>query len=152
MARNELLQSICSALKLNDETLIQIFAHAGRTVGVSMVTALQKSEEDDDYIPCSDPVLGFFLDGLIIHMRGSKDGDVLPVEKPVVALTNNAILKKLRIALELKEDDVIGIFARAGVAVSKHELTALFRKQGHKHYKECSNQLLKDFLKGLVLR
>lgn len=152
MARNDLLRSIRDALSLDDATMIQIFSHAGRTVGQSTVTSLLKTEDEDDYIPCNDPVMGFFLDGLIIHNRGCQEGAPAPAEKPVAVLTNNAILKKLRIALDLKEDDLVGIFQTAGVTVSKHELTALFRKQGHKHYKECSDKLLGDFLKGLALR
>jgi len=152
MARNELLRNICAALNLDDGSLLEIFKHAGREVGASTVAALQKSEEQDDYIPCSDPVFGFFLDGLIIQRRGQKEGAALPVEKPAMALNNNDILKKLRIALDLKEEDLLDIFTLAGQTLSKHELTALFRKTGHKHYKECSNQVLAVFIKGLKLR
>ena len=72
--------------------------------------------------------------------------------KPDSRLTNNAILKKLRIALELKEDDMLGILKLANVDISKHELTALFRKEGHKNYKECGDQFLRKFLKGLSIR
>ena len=152
MARNETLCSIRDALHLDEESMQQIFRQAGREVGRSTITALLKTEEQDEYIPCSDPILGFFLDGLIIHKRGLPDGQPAPVPRPAAALSNNAILKKLRIALDLKEDDLTGILKLAGLTLSKHELTALFRKQGHKHYKECSNQLLRDFLKGLALR
>jgi uncharacterized protein YehS (DUF1456 family) len=67
-------------------------------------------------------------------------------------LTNNAILKKLRIALQLKEDDMVGILKLAGVDISTSELTALFRKEGHRNYKECGDQFLRNFLKGLTLR
>lgn len=152
MARNEVLRSIRDALDIDDATMIQIFRHAGREIGQSTITALLKTEEQDGYIPCSDPILGFFLDGLIIHKRGQQEGQPLPADKPVAALTHNAILKKLRIALDLKEHDLVGILKSAGVAVSTHELTALFRKQGHKHYKECSDRFLSGFIKGLALR
>jgi uncharacterized protein YehS (DUF1456 family) len=152
MANNDILRSIRDALIIDDATMIQIFRLAGREVGQSTISALLKTEEQDGYIPCSNPVMGFFLDGLIIHNRGQQDGTPVSTVQPVAALTNNAILKKLRIALELKEEDLVGILNMAGITVSKHELTALFRKQGHKHYKECSNQFLKDFLKGLALR
>lgn len=152
MAKNDLLRAIKDALNIDDATMIQIFSHAGRTVGQSTITALTKTEEEDDYIPCNDPVLGFFLDGLIIHNRGQQENKPAAPEKPVAVLTNNTILKKLRIALNLKEDDLIGILASAGVTVSKHELTALFRKEGHKHYKACNNRFLTDFLKGVALR
>jgi uncharacterized protein YehS (DUF1456 family) len=152
MARNELLRSICAALKIDDATTMQVFSLAGRPLGLSTVTALKMPEGQDDYIPCSDPVLGFFLDGLIIHFRGQREGQPSAVEKPPAALSNNAILKKLRIALDLKEDDLITILKLAGVAVSKHELTAHFRKPGHKHYKECNDAFLRVFLKGVALR
>jgi uncharacterized protein YehS (DUF1456 family) len=152
MARNELLRSICDALKIDDATTIELFGHVGRPVGLSTVTALKMSEDQDDYIPCSDPVMGFFLDGLIIHSRGRREGQLSPADKPPAALTNNAILKKLRIALDLKEDDLIGILKLAGVAISSHELTALFRKPGHKHYKECNDTFLRDFVRGIALR
>jgi len=152
MARNEMMRNVRNALNIDDATMIQIFRHAGREVGQSTVAAFLKSEDEDGYIPCSDPVMGFFLDGLIIHNRGQQEGKSAPAENPVSALTNNAILKKLRIALDLKEDDLVGILKLAGITVTKHELTALFRKQGHKHYKECSDQFLNDFLKGIALR
>ena len=151
MANNELLRSIRDALHLDDATMIRIFREAGREVGPSAIAAFLKKEDEDDYIPCSNPIMGFFLEGLIIHNRGKKEGAETPSEKPLPELTNNAVLKKLRIALDLKEEDLIGIFKLAGVVISKHELTALFRKKGHKHYKECTDQLLRGFITGLAL-
>jgi uncharacterized protein YehS (DUF1456 family) len=65
-------------------------------------------------------------------------------------LTNNDILKKLRVALELKDDDIIHILKLAEFEVTKSELTALFRKPDHPNYKECGDQLLRNFLNGLV--
>lgn len=152
MANNDILRSIRDALNLDDATMIQIFREAGREVGQSAITAFLKTEDQDDYIPCSNPIMGFFLDGLIIHYRGQQEGRPASAEKPAAELTNNAILKKLRIALDLKEDDLIGIFKLTGITIAKHEMTALFRKQGHKHYKECNDQFLSAFLKGLAIR
>ncbi len=150
MDNNELLRSIRDALELEEATMIQIFREAGRTVGQSAIAAFLKTEEEDNYIPCSNPIMGFFLDGLIIHKRGKQEGS--PAPAPLAELGNNAMLKKLRIALDLKEDDLVGIFKLAGIVMTKHELTALFRKPGHKHYKECSDQLLRGFIKGIALR
>jgi len=96
--------------------------------------------------------MGFFLDGLIIHNRGKQEESLAPTERPPGELGNNVILKKLRIALDLREDDLIGIFMCAGIAMTKHDITALFRKPGHKHYKACTNQLLSSFIKGISLR
>ncbi|NVN89153.1 MAG: DUF1456 family protein [Desulfuromonadales bacterium] len=151
-ARNNILRSIRNALNLDDATMIHIFGLAGRTVAQSTLTALQTTEDEDGHIPCTDPVLGFFLDGLIINKRGAREGAPAGDSAPSTALTNNVILKKLRIALDLKEDDMLAILKLGGIELSKHELSALFRKQGHKHYKECSDRFLMGFLAGLGLR
>jgi len=152
MANNELLRSIRDALELDAATMIQIFNAAGREVGQSAIDAFLKNEDEDDYIPCSNPIMGFFLDGLIIHNRGKQEGSPAPAEKPLAELSTNLILKKLRIALDLKENDLLEIFRSAGIVMTKHELTALFRKPGHKHFKDCSDQLLRSFIKGVALR
>jgi uncharacterized protein YehS (DUF1456 family) len=152
MANNEVLRSIRDALTLDDASMIQIFRQSGREVAQSTIAALLKSEAEDGSIPCSDPILGFFLDGLIIHKRGRQEGTPLPASQPAAPLTRNAIVKKLRIALELKEDDMVSILKAGRVDISKNDLGALFRKEGNKHYKECSEQMLRGFLKGLALR
>lgn len=152
MTNNELLCSIREALQLDDATMIRIFGEAGREVGQSAIAAFLKKEDEDDYIPCSNPVMGFFLDGLIIHNRGRQEGSQVSAATPLAELSNNAILKKLRIALDLKEDDLVGIFKLAGITIAKHELSALFRKQGNKHYTECTDQLLRGFIQGVALR
>ena len=151
MNNNELLRSIRDALELDDATMIKVFKEAGREFGQSAISAFMKTEDEDNYIPCSNPVMGFFLDGLIIHKRGRKEGEAPVASKPVAELSNNTILKKLRIALDLKEEDLVGILKMGGVSATKHEITALFRKEGHKHYKECEDQLLRSFMKGVAL-
>jgi len=67
-------------------------------------------------------------------------------------VTNNDILKKLRIALELKDADIIEILKLADFEISKTELSALFRNPEHKNYMECGNQLLRRFLDGLIIK
>ena len=152
MANNDILRSIRDALAIDDATMVRIFQESGREVGQSTIAALLKTEQEDGYIPCSDPILGFFLGGLIIHKRGKRDDSPLPAAQPVTRLTRNAIVKKLRIALDLKEDDIVAILKAARIEISKNDLGALFRKEGNKHYKECSEQIFKGFLKGLALR
>ena len=152
MANNDILRSIRDALTFDDATMIQIFRESGREVGQSTMTALLSTEDEDGYIPCSDPILGFFLDGLIIHKRGKRDAAPVPAAKPPATLTKNAIVKKLRIALDLQEEDMISILKSAGMEISKNDLGALFRKEGNKHYKECSDQIFRGFLKGLAVR
>lgn len=152
MTNNELLRSIRDALQLDDATIIRIFREAGREVGQSAIAAFVKSEDEDDYIPCSNPIMGFFLDGLIIHYRGRQEGGPAPAETPLAELGNNAILKKLRIALDLKEDDLIETLKLADIGMTKQELSALFRKKGNRHYRECSDQVLSGFITGVSLR
>ena len=67
-------------------------------------------------------------------------------------MKNNDILKKLRIALNLKDTDIIEILKLADFEISKTELSALFRKEDHKNYKECGDQILRRFLNGLIVR
>ena len=91
-----------------------------------------------------------FLDGLVIHYRGpGSEADKRPVEKRV---SNNLVLKKLRVAFEFKDADMHQVFEDAGFPVSKPELSALFRAPGHKNFRLCGDQMLRNFLKGLTLR
>ena len=68
---------------------------------------------------------------------------------PEKQLTNNLILRKLKIALDYKDTDVLDIFDIAEFDISKHELSAFFRKPGQKQYRECKDQFLRNFLFGL---
>lgn len=65
-------------------------------------------------------------------------------------MLNNDVLKKLRIALELKDTDMIEIFKLGEFDISKSELSAFFRKKDHKHYRKCGDQILRRFLTGLA--
>ncbi len=67
-------------------------------------------------------------------------------------MTNNDILKKLRIALKLTDTDIIEILKLADYDITKAQLSALFRKEDHKNYIECQNQLLRNFLNGLIIK
>jgi len=152
MTNNDILQQLRYALNINDSTMVEIFKLADHEIEQASLTGLLKKEDEEGFVNCSDDVLGYFLDGLILHKRGRKEIKPGETRKPDSRLTNNTILKKLRIALELKEDDMLGILKLANADISKSELTALFRKEGHKNYKECGEQFLRKFLKGLSIR
>jgi uncharacterized protein YehS (DUF1456 family) len=132
--------------------MIEIFKQADHEIGPSILTGLLKKEDEEGFVSCGDIVLGYFLDGLILHKRGRKEMKPGETRRPESRLTNNIILKKLRIALELKEDGMLAVLKLAEVDISKSELSALFRKEGHKNYKECGDQFLRKFLKGLSIR
>ena len=113
------------------------------------IGAWLKKEDDPAYQKCSDTQLAIFLNGLITDKRGKKEG---PQPEPEQRLTNNIIFRKLKIALNLKAEDTLKILTLAGLYMSKHELSAFFRKPDHKHYRECKDQVLRNFLKGLQLK
>ena len=68
-----------------------------------------------------------------------------------MALSNNDIFKKLRVALKLRDDDIVKICALVDFAVTKSELGAIFRNENHPKYVECGDQFLRNFLNGLVI-
>ena len=152
MTNNDIVRRLRYALNINDSTMIEIFKQAEHKIEQSNLIDLLKKEDEEGYIACSNDVLGYFLDGLILYKRGKKEIQPGQAKKPDSPLTNNAILKKLRIALELREDDMLGILKLADIAISKSELNALFRKEGHRNYKECGDQFLRSFIKGLSIR
>ena len=151
MNNNDTLRRIRYALDLSDDRMITIFGLGGERVTAPLVRRYMKGEDDDDAVYCSDAIFGRFLDGLIIDRRGPP-----PVGSPkpptVTELTNNATLKKLRIALNLREDVMLETLKAGGHPMSRGELTALFRKPEHKHYRPCGDQVLRKFLNGLTKR
>ena len=152
MNNNDVVRQLRYALDISNPDMIEMFRLSGCTMEQSTLLKLLKKEDEEEFIPCSNPLLSLFLDGLIVHRRGRREPAAGQVPKGDTSLNNNAILKKIRIALELKEEDMLAILKLAGVDISKPELTALFRTKGHKHYKECGDQFLRNFLQGLTRR
>jgi uncharacterized protein YehS (DUF1456 family) len=151
MTSNDLLRRLRYALNLNGISIAEMCALAGHDIKPADVLKLLKKEDEHGFVPCDDTFLAAFLDGLIISRRGPRDlqpGVAQPSEEP---LTNNLILRKLRIALEMNDADMLKTFGQAGVSLSKSELSALFRGVGQRNYKECGDQLLRNFVRGLTL-
>jgi uncharacterized protein YehS (DUF1456 family) len=144
------VRSLRYALNIGNSAMIGIFKLAGHVISESAVIDIQKRENHAGYAACSDRELELFLDGLIIQNRGKKEtAEPEPAVKPEAPLSNNMVLKKIRIALDFKENDMLEMFKLSGFEVTKPELSAIFRKQGHKHYKVCGDQMLRNFLQGL---
>jgi len=152
ITNNDILRRLRYALDIKDSTMIEIFKLAEYKIVRSDLIDLLKKEEEEGFVTCSDEVMELFLDGLIIHKRGKSEMMPGHVQKQESTLTNNGILKKLRIALKFREDDMLSTLKLAGMSLSKSELSALFRKEGQRHYKECGDQILRNFLKGLTTR
>jgi len=148
---NDVLRSIRYALDLGDAKVVEIIKLARCDIAQSDLANFLKKEDEEGFVECDDEVMVSFLDGLIIHKRGKMEPRPEQDKKPE-RLTNNTILKKLRVAFELKEEDMHKVLELAGFSVSKPELSALFRTKGHKNYRACGDQLLRNFLKGLTIR
>jgi uncharacterized protein YehS (DUF1456 family) len=129
--------------------MINIFALAEHRVSREQLSDWLKKDDDPAYKSLDDTQLAIFLNGLINHKRGKKDG---PQPAPENKLNNNIIFRKLKIALNLKEEDTLAILEQANLRISKHELSAFFRRPDHRHYRVCKDQILRNFLKGLQLK
>lgn len=150
MINNDVLRSVRYMLDLSDAKVVEIIRLAGLSVEQADVAACLKKDGEPGHAECSDAMLAHFLDGLVIFRRGKDDSQ--PARPVEARLTNNMVLKKLRVAFELKESDLQEVLQAANFNVSKPELNALFRKPGHHNYRVCGDQLLRNFLKGLTLR
>jgi uncharacterized protein YehS (DUF1456 family) len=128
--------------------MIGVFAEADQKVSRSELSNWLKKDDDPDYQECSDVMFATFLNGLINVIRGKKDG---PQAEPEQRLTNNIIFRKLKIAFDLQAEDILAILALVDFRLSKHELSAFFRKADNRHYKECKDQVLRNFLNGLQI-
>jgi uncharacterized protein YehS (DUF1456 family) len=149
--KNEVLYRIQKALSLSMEQMQEIYTLENYDIEASHLSALLTKRQDKSFEVCSFEELGVFLDGLVVLKRGpspKKPEDENPSDT-AVELTNNLILKKLRIALELKEAETEIIFGLGEAELTKQALKSLFRKEGHKNFKECSDALLMAFLEGL---
>jgi len=149
MINNDILRRLRYALDISDVLMIKIFKMGGYELGKKELYGYLEKDETPGFILCKDKDMSAFLDGFITYKRGArKDGAVAP---KAGNLTNNLILKKLRIALQFQEDDMLRMMKLADVPFSKAELSAFFRKEGHRNFKKCGDQFLRNFLKGLTL-
>ncbi|MBL7545804.1 MAG: DUF1456 family protein [Bdellovibrionaceae bacterium] len=150
MMSNDVMRSLRYILNVNDQKLVDIIALAGGAVSLADMQKMLLSDEHVNYLKCSDQVMAQFLDGLIYFRRGKDESKPpMPFELPV---TNNLVLKKLRVAFELKEDDMLAILKSTQYEIGRSELSALMRKKDHPNYRPCGDQILRYFLKGLQLK
>ncbi|HIF9107594.1 TPA: DUF1456 family protein [Photobacterium damselae] len=149
MTNNDILRRIRYTFDFKDKAMVDIFAQAEVTVTEEQVVSWLKREDDSAYIKMSDSELASFLNGLINLKRGKREGEQ---PDPESRLTNNMVFQKLRIALNLKAEEILEVLELANFRLSKHELSAFFRKPENKHYRECKDQILRNFLLGVQLQ
>ncbi len=149
MTNNDVLRRVRYIFDYGDDKMMSLFSNAELKVSRKELSSWLKKDDDEDYKSCSDFNLASFLNGLIIDKRGKREGPQPVAEKKI---NNNIIFTKLKIAFNLKAEDILDILALSDFNFGKHELSALFRKPGHKHYRECKDQILRNFLNGLQLQ
>ncbi len=149
MSNNDILRSLRYTFDFGDDKMIKLFGLGGKSVTRAEVSDWLKRDEDPDFKGIYDKDLAYFLNGLIIDRRGKKDDSNPVAEK---TLTNNMILRKLKIALELKDEDILEMLGQMDLTISKHELSAFFRKPTQSQYRLCKDQVLRNFLRGLQMK
>ena len=149
MDNNDVLRRLRYSFELEDSTMIKLFQHCDVTVTRAEISAWLKKEEDPEVVQINDAQMATFLNGFIVEKRGKKNGQTPP---PETKMNNNIVLAKLKIALGLQSEEIIALITMAGLTISKHELSAFFRKNSHKHYRSCKDQILRHFLKGVQMK
>jgi uncharacterized protein YehS (DUF1456 family) len=129
--------------------MMQIFKLADKEISRAQISDWLKKDDDPAQRSLYDIDLASFLNGMIILNRGKKDGPPMKAEK---TLNNNLILRKLKIALSFKDEDILDILQLADFRLSKHELSAFFRKPGQSQYRTCKDQVLRNFIQGLQIK
>ena len=149
MTNNDILRRIRYILDFDDAKMVEIFAMADIEVRRGHIVSWLLKEDERSYQECNDKMLATFLNGLISMRRGKKKG---PQPEPENSLTNNLILKKLKIALRLQSEDIIAVLALSDFELSAPELSSFLRKPGHRNYRVCKDQVLRNFLMGLQIK
>ncbi|MEK4230814.1 YehS family protein [Solibacillus sp. FSL H8-0538] len=170
MTNNDILIRLRYALDIKNNDMVEIFKLGSmKFTKEEVLKILTKSkdeyedevdvevEENEDHIKCNNKMLESFLNGFIIFKRGPQKPRPGQPESPVMPVTgkespNNMLLKKVKIALALTTEEMLEILYEGGVVVTKGELGALLRKEGHRNYKECGDRFARNFLKGLALK
>ena len=171
MDNNDILIRLRYALDIKNSDMVEIFKLGGIELQKEeVIKILKKSSESDieevdnhdtdgneDRIECDDSMLGAFLNGLIIFKRGKQELKPDQPNRPAQSLNgnesvNNLLLKRVKIALALTSEDMLDILAAADVIITKGELGAVLRKEGHRNYKVCGDRYARNFLKGLALK
>ena len=149
MKNNVVLRQLRYIFDLSDDQMISLFAQAEVKVTRAEVSNWLKKEDHKDYQDISDPEFASFLNGFINQRRGKREG-LQPA--PENRLNNNIIFRKLKIALNYRDTDIMDAYDLADFTVSKHEISAIFRNPKQNQFRYCEDQFLRNFLYGLQLK
>lgn len=149
MRNNIVLRQLRYIFDLSDDQMIKLFAQAEVEVTRTQVSNWLKKDDHADFQRIPDSEFASFLNGFINEKRGKREG---PQPEPERRLNNNIIFRKLKIALNYKDTDIMEAFKLADLAISKHEISAIFRNPKQNQYRVCEDQFLRNFLYGLQLK
>lgn len=149
MNNNDILRRIRYTFDFNDSKMMHLFELGGSEATREQISNWLKKDDDPDFQSLYDIKLATFLNGLINENRGKKEEEQPKSEKK---LNNNLILRKLKIALNLKDEDIVAILELSEMTISKHEISAFFRNPNQNQYRECKDQILRNFLQGLQMK
>ena len=156
MTNNDIRRRLRYALTISNGQMVGMFAKGNLTVDHAQLhswllkEAAKEEEQEAGYAACPDSAMSQYLDGFIAVRRGVREN--APPQMIPNRINNNLILRKLRIGLDYKEEDMLGTLKLANFNLSKSELSALFRAKDHKHYQDCGDQILRNFLIGLTAK
>lgn len=148
MTNNDIIRRLRYTFDYSDDQMIELFKLGRTEVTRAQVSDWLKKDETEQ-VKLMDVELAAFLNGMIVKNRGAKEGVVMENERQ---LNNNLIFRKLRIAMNFKDTDIIKVYDEVDMIISKHELSAIFRKPSQRQYRACLDQFLRNFLLGLQLR
>ncbi|QWC23629.1 DUF1456 family protein [Bacillus haikouensis] len=156
---NDILIRLRYALDIKNTEMVEIFKLGGvdlskEEVMKVLTKSVDEDDQQEDHIPCDDEMFESFLNGFITYKRGKQEPKPGQPERPAITYEhiNNLLLKKVKIALSLTSEDMIDILEDAGVKVTKGEMSAILRREGHKNYQICGDRYARNFLKGLTIR
>ena len=149
MTNNDILRRLRFTFDLNDDKVMDLFRSGGIEATRAEISDWMKKEEDEAYKNLGDKYLAAFLNGFINENRGKREGEQPAPEKKT---NNNMIFRKLKIALNMRDEDILDVLDLADFRFSKSELSAFFRRPEHRHYRECKDQIMRNFLHGLQLK
>jgi len=149
MINNDILRRVSTLLGFDDEKIRSVFKLNACDITAEQLACFFIEKDQASFVELLDVELASFLNGLIVDKRGAKEG---PQAIPETILSNNAIFNKLKIALSLHADEVIDTLELAELSLTKYELSAMFRKVSNKHYRDCSDETLSAFIRGLKIK
>jgi uncharacterized protein YehS (DUF1456 family) len=151
MRTNDIFRQLTQALTLSTQDIQALFAVTDIDLSDKDVANLLKTDYQPGFSAMPDYILLIFLNNLIDQKRGKKaDAEVAVIDK-FAKVSNNDVLKKLRVAFTLHEQDLRDLLKLVTIELTKSDLAALFRKAGHEHFQACNDELVLDFIEGLGL-